>query len=183
MKIDRIELRQINLPLISPFQSSGWTIEGNNSVIIKVCSDGITGWGESSVSKFPYYIEETSSMVYSIQKEFLVPLIFIREIEHPGDLPGIFKKVRGNKFAIAGLEMAVWDLWCKIKNQNLAKFLGGKRERIPVGVSIGITNNKRDLLKLCEMYLKEGYQRIKIKPGWDSQTVQLLFQKHPGMVQ
>jgi o-succinylbenzoate synthase len=184
MKIDRIELRQINLPFISPFQNSRWLEEGNNSVIIKVFSDGITGWGESSVSRFPYYIEETSSTVCLIQKEILAPLILNKKIIQPGDLSVIFKSIRGNNFAIAGLEMAVWDLWCKIKNQNLAKFLGGKKEKVPVGVSIGIPNSKRELLKLCEMYLKDGYQRIKIKikPGWDSEPLGSIRKRWPDIL-
>jgi len=107
MKIDRIELRQINLPYISPFRSSGWTEEGNNSVIVKVFSEGVAGWGESSVSKFPYYIEETSSTVLSVQKEVLIPLILKKEVTHPGELSDIFKNIRGNRFAIAGLETIV----------------------------------------------------------------------------
>jgi len=169
MKIDRIELRQINLPYISTFRSSGWVEEGNNSVIVKVFSEGIFGWGESSVSRFPNYIEETSSTVLSIQQEVLVPLILNKEITHPGDISDIFKSIRGNTCAISGLETAVWDLWCKLKNHNLSKFLGGKKEKVPVGVSIGISDNIKELLSLCEKYLAEGYHRIKIKikPGWD----------------
>jgi len=184
MKIDRIELRQINLPYISPFRSSGWTEEGNNSVIVKVFSEGVDGWGESSVSKFPYYIEETSSTVLSVQKEVLIPLILNKEITHPGELSDIFKNIRGNRFAIAGLEMAVWDLWCKTKNQNLSKFLGGKKERVPVGVSIGIPENKKELFLLCEKYLTEGYQRIKIKikPGWDVEPLKSIRKKWPNIM-
>ena len=97
MKIDRIELRQINLPFISLFHTSGWVVEGNNSVIITVFSEGIAGWGESSVSRFPYYIEETSSTVFSIQQEVLAPLILKKEIIHPGELSDIFKNIRGNR--------------------------------------------------------------------------------------
>ena len=169
MKIDRIELRQINLPYISPFRSSQWIEEGNNSVIVKVFSEGIAGWGESSVSRFPHYVEETSSTVLSVQRETLIPIILNKNITHPGVLSDIFKNVRGNRFAISGLESAVWDLWCKTKKQNLSKFLGGKKERVAVGVSLGITGNKKQLLSLCEKYLSKGYQRIKIKikPGWD----------------
>ena len=176
MKIDRIELRQINIPFIAPFRSAGWVTEGNNSIIVKAFSDGVTGWGESAVSKFPYYIEETTSSVFSIQKEILTPLILNKEIVQPGDLSEIFRGIRGNKFAIAGLEMAVWDLWCKTKKQNLSKFLGGKKDRVPAGVSIGIPANRKELLTLCDRYLKEGYQRIKIKikPGWDAEPLRAI---------
>lgn len=184
MKIDRIELRQINLPYISPFRSSGWVEEGNNSVIVKVFSEGITGWGESSVNKFPHHIEETSSTVLSLQQEALVPLILNKDITNPGELSNIFKNIRGNRFAISGLESAVWDLWCKTKNQNLSKFLGGEKERVPVGVSIGIPENKKELLSLCEKYLTEGYPRIKIKikPGWDIEPLRSIRKRWPDIM-
>ncbi|MDR3611790.1 MAG: o-succinylbenzoate synthase [Ignavibacteriaceae bacterium] len=169
MKIDRIELRQINLPFISPFQTAGGIEESSNSIIVKVTSGGVSGWGESSVSRDPHYIEETTSTVLSIQKEVLAPLIMKKKITNPGDITEILKNVRGNRFAISGLESAVWDLWCKTKKQNLSKYIGGKKERVPVGVSIGIQKNERELISLCDNYLREGYRRIKIKikPGWD----------------
>jgi o-succinylbenzoate synthase len=184
MKIDRIELRQINLPLISPFQNSGWVVEGNNSVIIKVLSEGITGWGESSVSRFPYYVGETSSTVLSVQQEVIAPLVLNKEFVQPGDFLDIFKNIRGNRFALAGFESAVWDLWCKSKNQNLSKFLGGKKRSVPVGVSLGIPENEKKLLSLCEKYLSEGYRRIKIKikPGWDVEPLKAIRKKFPDIL-
>ena len=72
-------------------------MEGNDSVIVKVFSEDIAGWGEFSVSRFPHYIEETSSTVFSIQQEVLVPLILHKEITHPGELSDIFKNIRGNR--------------------------------------------------------------------------------------
>jgi O-succinylbenzoate synthase len=184
MKIDRVEIRQIHLPFISPFQTSGWVENGNNSVIVKVFSEGIAGWGESSVGRFPNYIEETSSTVLSLQKEVLVSLMLKKDITHPGELSDIFKNVRGNRFAISGLESAVWDLWCKTKKQNLSKFLGGKRERVAVGVSLGIPENKKELLSLCEKYLSKGYQRIKIKikPGWDVEPLKGIRKRWPDIM-
>jgi o-succinylbenzoate synthase len=184
MKIDRIELRQINLPFRSPFRTSGWTEVGNNSIIVKVHSEGVAGWGESSVSTYPHYIEETSSSVLSLQQEVLAPLILNKKISTPGDLVDIFKNIRGNSFAKAGLEFAVWDLWCKIKNQNLAEYLGGRKEKVPVGVSIGIPQNIKELISLCEKYIKEGYQRvkIKIKPGWDNGPLEVIRNIWPDLM-
>jgi o-succinylbenzoate synthase len=184
MKIDRIELRQINLPFISPFVTPGWVEEGNNSVIVKVYSGGITGWGESAVSRFPHYVEETSSTVFSIQQEVLAPLILNKEFRQPGDLSDIFKNIRGNRFAVAGFESAVWDLWCKTKKQNLSEFLGGNKKKVLVGVSIGMPENKKKLLSLCEKYLTEGYRRIKIKikPGWDVEPLRAIRKRYPDIL-
>jgi o-succinylbenzoate synthase len=184
VKVDRIELRQINLPFISPFRTAGGTEEANNSVIVKVFSEGIAGWGESSVSRCPRYVEETTSTVLSIQQEVLAPLILRKEISNPGDLAEVFKDIRGNRFAISGLESAIWDLWCKTKNQNLSAYLGGKKLKVPVGVSIGIPDNTKELLSLCEKYLTEGYRRIKIKirPGWDIAPLKSIRERFPDIM-
>ena len=184
MKIDRIELRQINLPFISPFRTAGWIEESNNSIIVKVCSEGLTGWGESSVSRFPHYSEETSSSVINMQQEVLAPMIMNREIINPGELHDIYKNIRGNRFAIAGLEFAVWDLWSRAKNISLKDFFGGKRERVPVGVSIGIPENIKELLLTCKKYIEEGYGRlkIKIKPGWDKEPIKAVRKRWPDIM-
>ena len=184
MKIDRIELRKINLPYISPFRTAGGVEEGNNSIIVKVHSEGLTGWGESSVSTFPHYSEETSSSAMSVQHELLAPMIMNKEIINPGELHDIFGEIRGNRFAIAGLEFAVWDLWCKTKNIALKDFFGGKREKVLVGVSIGIPEDTKELLSLCGKYLGEGYQRIKIKikPGWDKEPLKAIRKRWPDIM-
>lgn len=173
MKIDRIEIRQISLPYKNPFRTSGWVEESNNSIIVKVYSEGLFGYGESAVSRFPFYIEETSSSVYSIQKDLLIPLLVHKEISSAEDVIKLYSSVRGNKFAIAGIESAVYDLLSKKENKSLSDFLGGVRKKVPVGVSIGIADNVNALLATIENYLKQGYNRIKIKisPEWDIDIV------------
>ncbi len=78
--------------------------------------------------------------------------------------------------AKAGLEAALWDAFAKSRNISLSKMLGGTREKIDVGVSIGIQSSVPGLIKKVEGYLAEGYKRIKIKisPGYDMQFVEAL---------
>jgi len=176
MKIDRIEIRRIFLPYVKPFTTSGWIQSGNCGIIIRVDMDGVTGWGEAPVSKEPFYIEETTGTAWSVIKEILIPLLLENNFEietMTENINKIFSGIRGNKFAVAGLESAFWDLLAKMKNISLSRMLGGTREKIEVGVSIGIQENIPSLLKIIDGYIKEGYKRIKIKikPGWDLEPV------------
>jgi O-succinylbenzoate synthase len=77
--------------------------------------------------------------------------------------------------------MAVWDLYAKEKNMTLAKALGGARDKIEVGVSVGIQQSQAKILKQIDGYLKAGYKRIKVKimPGWDVDIIRLIRQEFP----
>ena len=176
MKIERIEIRKIYLPFLKPFTTSGWTETGNSSIIVRIDMDGAAGWGETPVSKQPFYNEETTGTAWSVMKEILIPLLFKNKFESENileDFPGIFSSVRGNKMAVSGLELAVWDLLGKIKQTSLSQMLGGTKVKVDAGVSISIQENLSSLLNSIENYLSEGYKRIKIKikPGWDTKPV------------
>jgi O-succinylbenzoate synthase len=75
--------------------------------------------------------------------------------------------------AKAGVEMALWDLYAKIRGLPLWKLLGGKRIKIPAGISLGIQDSVDKLLTRIDEAIEKGYQRIKIKikPGWDVDVV------------
>ncbi len=184
MKIERIELRRIFLPYKEPFETSGWVEDGNYGIIAKVYSEGLKGWGESPAGKEPWYNEETTDTAWSIQKNFLVPLLLDKEISQPEMVDVLFQPVRGNKIAKTALEFAVWDLTAKEAGISLSSFIGGERKIIPVGVSIGIQKNLYSLLNAVEGYLKEGYQRIKIKikPGYDIRPVKAIRKNFPGIM-
>lgn len=184
MKIDKIEIRKIFLPYKNPFKTSGWIENGNSGIIIKVYSEGLIGWGECPVGKEPYYLEETTSTAWSILHEILIPKILKKNLTNPDETNKIFSSIRGNNFAIAGLEFALWDLFGKAKNKSLSEMLGGKRKKIDVGVSIGIQKNIETLLDKISKYLEEGYKRIKIKimPGWDVKPVQAIRKKWENII-
>jgi len=85
--------------------------------------------------------------------------------------------------AKAGLEAALLDLTAKAEGLSLSRYLGGVKERIPSGISIGIQPDVPTLLKVVERRLKEGYPRVKlkIKPGWDLKVVEAVRQ-HFGQI-
>ena len=183
MKIERIELRKIFLPYRKPFETSGWIEDGNHGIIARIFSEGLTGWGEGPVGLEPWYNEETTETAWSIIRDFLVPVLFKNEISEPEEVDKLFDPVRGNKIAKTAIEFAVWDIFGKAKGLSLSMMIGGERRRIPVGVSIGIQKDIGTLLKYVESYLREGYQRIKIKikPGYDIEPVKAIRKNFPGI--
>jgi O-succinylbenzoate synthase len=184
MRIERVELRQIQLPYVAPFETSGWCELGSHAVIVRVDAEGVTGWGESPVGGAPFYNEENHNTVWTIAQDFLIPMLFETDLQAPEDMPAVFGRVRGNRMAKAGLEFAVWDLFGRAQGKSLVSMLGGVRDCVAVGVSVGIQPDIDTLLKVVGAYIDAGYRRIKlkIKPGWDIEPTRAVRQRWPGIL-
>ena len=178
MTIDRIELFLCRLPLVHFFETSFGRSYDRTFVLIRVEGEfegaRHEGWGESVAEANPYYSSETTETVWHIVSGFIAPLIIGRRFAHPRDVYPALKRIRGHNMAKAGVEMAIWDLYARATHQPLSKALGGTRDRIASGVSIGIQDSLDQLMGKIEKELAAGYQRIKIKikPGWDLDAVE-----------
>jgi O-succinylbenzoate synthase len=183
--ISSIELREIRLPLIHFFETSfGRTTERRIILVRAIDADGAEGWGECTVGEGPFYSEEWTETAWATLKDFLAPMVVGQEIH---DAPGVneaMKKVRGNRMAKAAIETACWDLESRRAGLPLWQHLGGTREEIPCGVSIGIQDSPDLLLEKIEKELNAGYQRIKIKikPGWDVNVVRRVRERYPEIL-
>jgi o-succinylbenzoate synthase len=184
MLIDRIELIHIKMDLVSPFVTSMGTEYDEEHIIVRIDGDGVTGWGESVAEGTPYYSYETVPTAWHILKDFLIPSILGKELSGIDEAIALYARVRGHMMAKAGLEAALWDAFGKAKKISLSKMLGGKRNKVDVGVSIGIQPSEKALIKKVETHLGEGYKRIKIKiaPGNDIQFVAALRKEFPGLL-
>lgn len=184
MRIDRVELRHIKMILVSPFVTSMGTEYDEEHIIVRVDADGVTGWGESVAEGTPFYSYETITTAWHILRDFLIPSILGKDISSIDEAIDAYSKVRGHMMAKAGLEAALWDAFAKSQNISLSKMLGGVRDKVDVGVSIGIQDSAPQLIRKVEGYLSEGYQRIKIKiaPGLDLQFVEALRREFPGIL-
>src|SRR5207244_13521660 len=93
----------------------------------------------------------------------------------------LYRPVKGNNFAKAGLEMACWDLLARRAGRPLAALLEGTRTEILSGVSLGIESDRAALLEQIDRYLGEGYRRIKLKiaPGHDVEVVRAVRARYP----
>ncbi|MCM3360762.1 o-succinylbenzoate synthase [Niallia sp. MER TA 168] len=169
MKIDKIEVQHVKMPLVSHFETSFGKLLEKDFLIIKIFSGEHIGYGESVALPDPTYSEETTGTVSYMLDAFLIPLLLKEEINHPDDVTKRFAPIRRNNMAKAALEGAVWDLYSKKKGISLSKALGGVSSSIAVGVSIGIEETTDKLLSKVDRFLSEGYKKIKvkIKPGYD----------------
>jgi O-succinylbenzoate synthase len=181
MKIERVELRVIEMELVEPFETSFGREEVRPALIISVISEGLTGWGECVAGSGPWYSYETIKTARHVLEDFLVPAVLEREFSHPEELVGLWGRVRGHPMAKAALEAAIWDLTAKAQGLPLAKLLGGVKDRIESGISIGIQPDLPTLIKTIERRLAEGYRRVKlkIKSGWDLNILRPVRERFP----
>jgi O-succinylbenzoate synthase len=183
MRIDRVVLQVVRLPLRTPFRTSSSAREAVTHVVVRVDSDGLTGWGECAAPVDPYYAPETAGTCFLILRDFLAPAVVGRPWRTLEELVGLFGPIKGNRFARAGLELACADLLCRAQGRPLAEWLGGTRATVESGVSLGIEEDARQLLARIDGHLAEGYRRIKLKiaPGRDVDVVRSVREDHPGL--
>ena len=181
MRLKKITLREIHLPLIAPFQTSFSETSLRRILLVETDVDGVSGWGESTAGEDPFYSYETVETAWHIIRDFLWPILKEKEIASAAEVWDLLARVRGHNMAKGGLEAAIWDAEAKQKNVPLAKLLGGVREEISCGVSIGIQRTIKDLIAKVEKELAAGYQRIKIKIklGMDVEPARALRERFP----
>ncbi len=184
MKIERIELHHIDMPLVHPFETSFGRDYTRPCIMIAVYAGGLTGWGECVADAGPWYSSETIGTAWHVLRDFLIPEVIGRDINAPEEVVSRFSRVRGHPMARAGLENAIWDLLAQAQGVSLAAMLGGRRERVPVGVSVGIEPELEILLERVGQHLAEGYRRVKlkIKPGWDVDVVRAVRERWPDIL-
>ncbi len=181
--IERLALRLLRLPLVHFFETSFGRAYDRTFVLVSLSGGGVEGLGECVAEANPFYSAETTATAWHIIKDFLAPLVLGRSFEHPRDVFPALRHVRGHQMAKAAVEMAAWDLYARARNIPLHTVLGGRRDRIESGVSIGIQNSLEELAHKIAVERDAGYRRIKIKikPGWDVNAVEMVRARFDGI--
>ncbi|NHM31303.1 o-succinylbenzoate synthase [Neobacillus terrae] len=182
MSIREVTLHRMVMTLKNPFATSFGTFKEKEFYVIEMEDDtGCIGFGESVAFSSPWYSEETVETNKHMMEKFLIPLLLQDPIQHPNEVSERFKSIRRNNMAKSALEGAVWDLYAKRNNSPLYQVLGGNKQQIDVGISIGIQPSAKDLLHVVEGFVIEGYKRmkIKIKPGSDYQMLKEVRKHFP----
>jgi O-succinylbenzoate synthase len=184
MRIDGIVLRELQMPLLRPFQTSFGVTTNRRILLAEVRSEGLVGWGECTAGERPHFSGESTDTAWQVIVNELGPMLATAAIENGGECPKIFNVVRGNPMAKATLENAIWDLEAQRNGLPLWQLLGGVRERIPCGVSLGIQKSISELMDIIERELASGYQRIKLKckPGWDVEVFEKVRTQWPDIM-
>jgi len=185
MIIERIDLYHISQQLVSPFVTSFGREEERQCLLIAVHGAGLTGWGECVANSWPGYSYETTGTAWHILSDFLIPAILDSEFQEPEEIIDRFSFVRGHPLAKAALDQAAWDITAKRDGLSVAAKLAGPyeagpRQRVKVGVSIGIQPTIDQTLEIIRRHRDQGYGRIKLKirPGHDielARQVRLAF--------
>jgi o-succinylbenzoate synthase len=184
MQLDRLVLRELNLPLKYPFETSfGRTTNRRVLIVQAIDNSGAAGYGECVAMEAPLFSGETIDTAWIIIAKHIAPLLASQDVQ----ADSVFQKlspIRGNQMAKGAVEAAIWDLESRRLNLPLWKHLGGTRTEIACGVSIGIQSSTDELLEIVARELDSGYQRIKIKikPGHDLKLVQAVRSRYKDIV-
>jgi O-succinylbenzoate synthase len=181
VKINRITLREIRLPLVDFFETSFGRTQERRVLLVEIQGGDAVGWGECVAGEGPFYSDETVDTAWSILTQLILPSVLKWSFDRPTEFQELVGRIRGHRMAKGCVEAALWDLQARELDVPLWKLLGGTREKVACGVSIGIQNSPDVLLEKIERELEAGYQRIKIKikPGWDVEIVRLVRDSFP----
>ena len=196
IKIERIELRLIEIEFLTPFRTSMGVEYTRPCIIVTAHGGGLTGWGECVASQavsaeWAFYSYETVETAWHILKDFLAPALVGKSLNSIEPVVKIGERLRGHPMARAGLEGAIWDLLAKAEGLSLADYLTTgqnysqpRRDRVNVGVSIGIQSSIEETVKIVGDCLQDGYQRIKLKiePGWDVELARAVRREFPDIL-
>lgn len=182
IQLEKIELREIELPLKSAFETSFGVTTARRVAIVRVFDrSGLCGYGECTAMGRPLYNHETVDTAWVIMAKFAGPMLLGANVSTAAEVEHVLSSIRGNRMAIAALENAVWDLEAKLNGLPLWKHLGGIRDEISCGVSIGIQKSPEMLVEKVAAEIASGYQRIKIKikPLHDVELVRAVRRRFP----
>lgn len=185
MLIESIQLRELSLPIVSPFTTSFGTQTVRNTYLLRIAgtvrtaqgAESVVGWGECVSLSDPVYSSEYLRGAREVTERYLVPALFAaqesgQEITAE-TVASVLEHIVGHRMAKSALEMAVLDAQLRGHGMSFASYFGATRTAVPSGVSVGIQDSIDDLLGAVGGYLEEGYVRIKLKiqPGWDIEPV------------
>jgi O-succinylbenzoate synthase len=167
-------LHRVRQSLVHEFRTSSHQKNFLEHILVELTdADGNVGWGEIASPTGPFYSSETSDSCWHVTEQYVLPPLLGTDWKHPKQAARSWAKVRGNEFAKAGVDAAVWTLWSAVQGVSLAQALGGTRDSVVAGVSLGIEPTIDDLLEQVRVQSEAGYPRVKLKiaPGWDVEPV------------
>ncbi|MQA88341.1 MAG: o-succinylbenzoate synthase [Streptosporangiales bacterium] len=178
------EAFRVSLPLVHSFETSSHRKSYLEHILVRLTdAGGAVGWGEVASPSDPYFCTETVDTCWLMLERYLAPALLGREWSTPEDASAAWSKLRGHHFARAGVDVACWDLWTRTNGVPLARALGGTRDRIEAGVSLGLEPTVGELLDQVKRHVEDGYRRVKLKiaPGWDAEPVDAVRAAYPDL--
>ena len=179
--LSSIELRLIRLTLVRPFETSFGRTDARIVPLVRMEADGVEGWGEIVADQQPLFSAETIGTARHVLADAFIPALLKHALASAADVASVLRRFKGHQMAKAGLELAFMDLAARTRGVSIRDLIGGTRDRVPVGVSLGIERDVPTLVDQVLAHVAQGYQRIKlkIKPGWDLDVVRAVREAYP----
>ncbi len=183
MKIDRIELYHVAMPLIAPWRTAYGEDAAVESVLCRMVSGEAEGWGESAPFAAPCYSPEWAGGVFAVARDWLAPTLIGQDVESGAALQNQLAHFKGNSFAKAALDTAWWSLHAEVVQLPLHELLGAHRDWVPVGADFGVMDQVEPLLEAVEQAVRDRFPRVKLKfrPGWDLPIVRAVRERFPEL--
>ncbi|QDU25711.1 o-succinylbenzoate synthase [Anatilimnocola aggregata] len=186
MKIDRIDLFHVAMPLISPWRTAYGEDASIHAVLCRMTSGSLVGWGESSPLAAPCYSPEWGGGIFAVCRDWLAPALLGQDVTSGEDLQRRIGHFKGNPFAKAVLDTAWWSLASRVQNKPVHELLGAyagctPRDEVAVGADFGVLDTVDELLPCIDAAVKDRFPRIKLKfrPGWDLPMLRAVRERHP----
>ena len=179
MKLTSVEMLRLELPLVTPFRTSFSTQTSRDILLLHVTTPESEGWAECVAMRDPLYCSEYVEGAAHVLRNHLVPRLAAFDGLTAARVSPALHPVKGHRMAKAALETAVLDAELRAAGTSFSTHLGGVRDTIPAGVSVGIMDSVPELLDAVAGYLEAGYVRIKLKiqPGWDYEPVKAVRER------
>jgi o-succinylbenzoate synthase len=169
--VDRISLREVRLPLKEPFRISSGVVTERRIFLLELHdAAGISTWAECVAGEQPNYTAETIDTAWYAIQQWIGPRVLGLRFNGPEEVHAALNRdLRGHPMAKAAVEMGCWALAATAEGVPLSKRIGGTRDRVATGISLGIQANPAALVERAAAALAQGYRKIKVKisPGSD----------------
>lgn len=188
IRLARISLREIRLPLKEPFESSAGVVRERRVILLELSdTDGNAAWSECVAQELPDYSPDTVDTCWLALTRWIIPSALASSFETPQVAHAMLeRKIRGHKMARATVEMGMWSLFAAQNDKSLAAILASEsrsareldakpRSFVETGLALGMQPSVGDLISRVLAARDEGYRRIKIKitPGRDTTFAQV----------
>jgi O-succinylbenzoate synthase len=181
MHIDSIEIFHVALPLRQPLRTPARAFERLETVLLRIESGGVSGWGEASPGNAPLAGPEWAAAVFACLRDWLAPAVQGATIDSGSELGQRLEPFRGNRFAKSALDTAWWDLSARLRGQPLHQLLGAARQAVEVGLTFDQMESTEEFLAAIGQAFAAGFERVKLKfrPGWEVGMVDAVRKEFP----
>lgn len=182
MRIDRIDLYHVAMPLIYPWRTAYGEDAAIHAVLCRLTSGSCEGWGESAPFAAPCYSPEWAGGAFAVCRDWLAPALLDADVTSGDDLQRRLAIFKGNPFAKAAFDTAWWSLKSRESNRPLHQLLGATRNSVMVGADFGVMDHIDQLLDAIGPAVDAGFPRVKLKfrPGWDVDMLRAVRQRFPS---